>query len=93
VITRLIGHLEKVAQERKQSMLSRYKPNQNEERITVFNINLNDLLILTILIAALKLDGYLDLSWLGVAAPLTIWWIFGKLVVLVVGIFSRPKPY
>jgi predicted small integral membrane protein len=72
-------------------MISIRDRNQNEERVKVFNINSTDLLILTILLIALKLDGYLDWSWLGVVAPISAWWLFGKLVVLVFGIFISKR--
>jgi hypothetical protein len=72
-------------------MISIRERNQNEERVKVFNINSTDLLILTILLTGLKLDGYLDWSWLGVVAPISAWWLFGKLVVLFFGIFLSRK--
>lgn len=68
-------------------MISIRDQNQNEERVKVFNINSTDLLILTILLTGLKLEGYLDWSWLGIVAPISAWWLFGKLVVLFFGIF------
>lgn len=72
-------------------MISINELNQNEERIKVFIISSTDLLILTILLTGLKLDGYLNWSWLGVVAPISAWWLFGKLMVLVLGIFASRK--
>jgi hypothetical protein len=72
-------------------MISILERNQNEERVKIFNINSTDLLILTILLTGLKLDGYLDWSWLGVVAPISAWWLFGKLIVVGFGIFLRRK--
>jgi hypothetical protein len=72
-------------------MISIRERNQNEERVKVFNINSTDLLVLTILLTGLKLDDYLDWSWLGVVAPISAWWLFGKLVVLFFGIYLSRK--
>lgn len=72
-------------------MSTNHNQNQIEERIKVFNINSIDLLITTIFLTTLKLEGYLDWSWLGVATPLIAWWLFGKLLVFVVGIYMNSK--
>jgi hypothetical protein len=68
-------------------MISIRERNQNEERVKAFKINSTDLLILTIFFTGLKLDGILDWSWMGVVTPISAWWLLGKLMVLVFGIF------
>jgi hypothetical protein len=68
-----------------------YKNNKKEDRITVFNFNITDLINTTIFLASLKLDGHLDWSWLGVSTPLLCWWLLGKLLVFVMGIFLNYK--
>jgi hypothetical protein len=72
-------------------MNTNHNQDRDTERIKVFNLNSTDLLFATIFLGSLKLDGHLDWSWLGVVAPLAAWWLFGKLLVLVFGIFLGSK--
>jgi len=72
-------------------MITCNNQDRETERIKVFNLNSTDLLFATIFLGSLKLDGHLDWSWLGVVAPLIAWWLLGKLLVLVFGVFLGSK--